>query len=48
MSAFFGVVAAFDHLGGYSLFVDDGKLTHTYSFMGVEIALREGFGEAPT
>ena len=43
------IVAEADHLGGFSLFVDDGKLTHTYSMMGVfvfrqvaEEALPEG------
>ena len=30
------ILAAFDHLGGFSLFVQDGLLRHTYSFMGVE------------
>jgi hypothetical protein len=30
------IVAAFDHLGGFSLFVQDGRLRHTYSFMGVQ------------
>jgi arylsulfatase len=29
------IVAEADHLGGFSLWVDDGKLTHTYSMMGV-------------
>jgi arylsulfatase A-like enzyme len=29
------IVAEADHLGGFSLFVDKGKLTHTYSMMGV-------------
>ena len=29
------IVAEADHLGGFSLFVEDGKLTHTYSMMGV-------------
>jgi hypothetical protein len=29
------VVAEADHLGGFSLFVRDGKLKHTYSFVGV-------------
>ncbi len=29
------IVAEADHLGGFSLFVDDGRLTHTYSMMGV-------------
>lgn len=43
------IVAEADHLGGFSLFVQDGKLTHTYSMMGVfvyrqqaEEALPEG------
>jgi arylsulfatase len=31
------IVAEADHLGGFSLFVDDGRLTHTYSMMGVFI-----------
>jgi arylsulfatase len=31
------IVAEADHLGGFSLFVSDGKLTHTYSMMGVFI-----------
>ena len=31
------IVAEADHLGGFSLFVQDGKLTHTYSMMGVFI-----------
>jgi arylsulfatase len=29
------IVAEADHLGGFSLFVQDGRLTHTYSMMGV-------------
>jgi arylsulfatase len=29
------IVAEADHLGGFTLYVDDGKLTHTYSMMGV-------------
>ena len=29
------IVAEADHLGGFSLFVQDGKLKHTYSFVGV-------------
>ena len=29
------IVAEADHMGGFSLFVDDGRLTHTYSMMGV-------------
>ena len=31
------IVAEADHLGGFSLFVDDGRLTHTYSMIGVFI-----------
>ena len=30
------IVAEADHLGGFSLFVQDGKLKHTYSFVGVQ------------
>ncbi len=29
------IVAEADHLGGFALFVQDGKLKHTYSFVGV-------------
>ena len=29
------IVAAFDHLGGFGLFVQDGKLIHHYSMLGV-------------
>ena len=29
------IVAEADHLGGFSLFVEDGKLKHTYSMLGV-------------
>jgi arylsulfatase A-like enzyme len=35
------IVAEADHLGGFSLFVDDGKLTHTYSMMGVFVFRQE-------
>ena len=31
------IVAEADHLGGFSLFVQDGKLRHTYSMMGVAV-----------
>ena len=31
------IVAEADHLGGFSLYVKDGKLTHTYSMMGVSV-----------
>ena len=30
------IVAEADHLGGFSLFVEDGRLRHTYSFVGVQ------------
>jgi arylsulfatase A-like enzyme len=30
------IVAEADHLGGFTLFVQDGKLKHTYSFVGVQ------------
>jgi len=29
------IVAEADHLGGFTLYVENGKLTHTYSMMGV-------------
>jgi arylsulfatase len=29
------IVAEADHLGGFALFVHDGKLKHTYSMLGV-------------
>ena len=29
------IVAAFDHLGGFTLYVQDGKLKHHYSMLGV-------------
>ena len=35
------IVAEADHMGGFSLFVDDGKLTHTYSMMGVFVFRQE-------
>ena len=38
------IVAEADHLGGFSLWVEDGKLTHTYSMMGVFI-YRQQAGE---
>ncbi|MCP2322209.1 arylsulfatase [Hamadaea flava] len=31
------IVAEADHLGGFSLFVLDGKLMHTYSMMGMQV-----------
>ena len=30
------IVAAFDHLGGFALYVQDGKLKHHYSMLGVQ------------
>lgn len=41
------IVAAFDHLGGFSLFVQDGKLRHTYSFMGVQVYRQAADGVLP-
>ena len=39
------IVADGDHLGGFSLWVDDkGKLTHTYSMMGVFIFRQQATG----
>ena len=35
------IVAEADHLGGFSLFVQDGTLTHTYSMMGVFVYRQE-------
>ena len=35
------IVAEADHLGGFSLYVKDGKLTHTYSMMGVFVFKQE-------
>ena len=29
------IVAAFDHLGGFALYVQDGTLKHHYSMLGV-------------
>ena len=42
------IVAEADHLGGFSLFVDKGKLTHTYSMMGVFVFRQEAEEELPT
>jgi arylsulfatase len=35
------IIAEADHLGGFSLFVQDGKLKHTYSMMGVHVYRQE-------
>ena len=42
------IVAEADHLGGFTLYVKDGKLTHTYSMMGVFIFKQEADEELPT
>ena len=42
------IVAEADHLGGFSLFVQDGKLTHTYSMMGVFIFRQQATEALPT
>jgi arylsulfatase len=41
------IVAEADHLGGFSLFVEDGKLTHTYSMMGVFIFRQQASEQLP-
>jgi arylsulfatase A-like enzyme len=42
------IVAEADHLGGFSLFVQDGKLKHTYSFVGVFEFKQESETALPT
>ena len=42
------IVAEADHLGGFSLFVQDGKLKHTYSFLGVLEFRQESEAPLPT
>ena len=42
------IVAEADHLGGFSLFVADGKLKHTYSMMGVLVYRQESDTTLPT
>ena len=37
-----------DHLGGFSLFVDGGRLTHTYSMMGVFVFRQQSEEQLPT
>jgi hypothetical protein len=41
-------VAEADHLGGFALFVQEGKLRHTYSMMGVSVNRQESEGALPT
>ena len=42
------VVAEADHLGGFSLYVEDGTLKHTYSMMGVLVYRQESESQLPT
>jgi hypothetical protein len=42
------IVADANHLGGFALFVQDGKLKHTYAFLGVFEYRQESAGELPT
>jgi arylsulfatase len=42
------IVADANHLGGFALFVQDGKLKHTYAFLGVFEYRQESEGELPT
>ena len=42
------IVAEGDHLGGFSLFVQEGKLKHTYSMMGVEVFTQEASEPLPS
>ena len=42
------IVAEADHLGGFTLFVKDGKLTHTYSLMGVFVFTQVAEEDLPT
>ena len=42
------ILAAFDHLGGFALYVLDGKLTHHYSFLGVMEFTQESETPLPT
>src|SRR6266480_7476795 len=42
------IVAEADHLGGFSLFIQDGKLKHTYSFVGVMEFKQESQTTLPT
>ena len=42
------IVAAFDHLGGFALYVQDGKLKHHYSMLGVLEYTQESEAPLPT
>ena len=40
-------MAEADHMGGFSLWVDEGKLTHTYSMMGVFVFRQQSEAQLP-
>ena len=42
------IVAEADHLGGFTLYVKEGKLTHTYSMMGVFVYTQVAEEDLPT
>ncbi len=42
------IVADANHLGGFTLYVEDGKLKHTYAFLGVFEYKQESAGVLPT
>jgi arylsulfatase len=42
------IVAEGDHLGGFSLYVQDGNLRYTYSFMGVKVDTLASTMEMPS
>jgi len=42
------IVAEADHLGGFTLYVKGGKLTHTYSMMGVFVFKQEAEENLPS
>ena len=42
------IVADANHLGGFSFFVQDGRLKHTYAFLGVFEYRQESEGQLPT
>jgi arylsulfatase len=42
------IVANADHLGGFTLYVKDGKVTHTYSMMGVFVFKQVAEEDLPT
>jgi arylsulfatase A-like enzyme len=42
------IVAEADHLGGFSLYVQDNKLRYTYSFMGIKVDTLTSTGPLPS